>query len=644
MHRRCALRLLAPNAECMMNYKSDKFSHAKSPQIANEMDTQANETIDVIKAGPFEPPSSGQCGDESFEIAELSRVTFASDEAGSLAPMEQDITTCRQTSEDDHMAMDEEDNIKSDFEQTNKLLNEMLCRERGAIQPEPEIEEASSHHGEEIAERDDPEITDNSETATPIEINGNVKDDDDEPKDDEQKDEVPENTPNLSQAADESGLGRNRRIRQKNRYFLDFHCMELTKGGRSTIRDPINQSTSGLSHNRGNKRAGADPSSRGANNLVVIETKYCRKCSARTAHEVEGDCQVCLYDKIVESTKRQKQSGTKSRSVRHKPQSQQQQVQQKSLNRPNQEEDDVPCDVSQSSIDKDTNQHISSPDTSPPDIQDEMNDVSQFIYSYCRKCSKSTTHQEGLCQTCARRKEAAEAKRQRRANNRSRSRSSRTNSQNQDSKRESPVGLPQEAAERSPSADQAPNVSEAANGHDDASSTAIDRMDELIKNELTSGSMHHDMDSQPASENTAIDCVDSAHVKCEFQTDVNGIHEDARIEEPDTKQSAASLSSDRTANTIDSDDKHSNSGCQSLRSLDAWTPQDVADYFTSRGFDSEAEIFIDQSVDGISLMLMQRADFTNGLKLKLGPALKIYEQVCRLKRDYFRGSSSLAPS
>lgn len=38
-----------------------------------------------------------------------------------------------------------------------------------------------------------------------------------------------------------------------------------------------------------------------------------------------------------------------------------------------------------------------------------------------------------------------------------------------------------------------------------------------------------------------------------------------------------------------------------------------------------------QDIDGRSLLLMTRSDVVNGLKLKLGPALKIFGQVKRLQ-------------
>lgn len=41
--------------------------------------------------------------------------------------------------------------------------------------------------------------------------------------------------------------------------------------------------------------------------------------------------------------------------------------------------------------------------------------------------------------------------------------------------------------------------------------------------------------------------------------------------------------------------------------------------------------FTFQEIDGRSLLLMKRADVINGLKLKLGPALKIYRQVVKLQ-------------
>uniref|UniRef100_A0A8C2B3I8 Sterile alpha motif domain containing 1a n=1 Tax=Cyprinus carpio TaxID=7962 RepID=A0A8C2B3I8_CYPCA len=56
-----------------------------------------------------------------------------------------------------------------------------------------------------------------------------------------------------------------------------------------------------------------------------------------------------------------------------------------------------------------------------------------------------------------------------------------------------------------------------------------------------------------------------------------------------------------------------------------WSVADVASYFSSVGFPEQALAFRTQEIDGKSLLLMQRSDVLTGLSIRLGPALKIYE-------------------
>ncbi|XP_052407678.1 polycomb protein SCMH1-like [Carassius gibelio] len=73
-----------------------------------------------------------------------------------------------------------------------------------------------------------------------------------------------------------------------------------------------------------------------------------------------------------------------------------------------------------------------------------------------------------------------------------------------------------------------------------------------------------------------------------------------------------------------------------------WSVADVARYFTSVGFPEQALAFRTQEVDGKSLLLMQRSDVLTGLSLRLGPALKIYENHVKvLQRSHFQDDSRL---
>ncbi|KAK9880062.1 hypothetical protein WA026_008576 [Henosepilachna vigintioctopunctata] len=61
-----------------------------------------------------------------------------------------------------------------------------------------------------------------------------------------------------------------------------------------------------------------------------------------------------------------------------------------------------------------------------------------------------------------------------------------------------------------------------------------------------------------------------------------------------------------------------------------WTPDEVYQYFTQY-FPEEAKVFKEQEIDGRSLLLLRRLDVLTNLKLKLGPALKIYKHVVKLQ-------------
>lgn len=73
-----------------------------------------------------------------------------------------------------------------------------------------------------------------------------------------------------------------------------------------------------------------------------------------------------------------------------------------------------------------------------------------------------------------------------------------------------------------------------------------------------------------------------------------------------------------------------------------WSMADVESYFTSVGFPEQALAFRTQEIDGKSLLLMQRSDVLTGLSIRLGPALKIYENHVKvLQRSHFQDASRL---
>lgn len=76
-----------------------------------------------------------------------------------------------------------------------------------------------------------------------------------------------------------------------------------------------------------------------------------------------------------------------------------------------------------------------------------------------------------------------------------------------------------------------------------------------------------------------------------------------------------------------------------------WSVAEVARYFTSVGFPEQALAFRTQEIDGKSLLLMQRSDVLTGLSIRLGPALKIYENHVKvLQRSHFQEDGRLFSS
>lgn len=61
--------------------------------------------------------------------------------------------------------------------------------------------------------------------------------------------------------------------------------------------------------------------------------------------------------------------------------------------------------------------------------------------------------------------------------------------------------------------------------------------------------------------------------------------------------------------------------------IQKWTPQDVADYFQSKGFDKkDAFKFKEQEIDGVALLILQRDDLKN-LGLKVGIFVKMWNHI-----------------
>lgn len=68
-----------------------------------------------------------------------------------------------------------------------------------------------------------------------------------------------------------------------------------------------------------------------------------------------------------------------------------------------------------------------------------------------------------------------------------------------------------------------------------------------------------------------------------------------------------------------------------------WSADQVSDYFKSIGFEEQAHVFVLEEIDGRSLLLLKRSDIIEGLSLKLGPAVKIYERIAKLQNAIVTG-------
>ncbi|KAI1301385.1 Sterile alpha motif domain-containing protein 13 [Halotydeus destructor] len=65
-----------------------------------------------------------------------------------------------------------------------------------------------------------------------------------------------------------------------------------------------------------------------------------------------------------------------------------------------------------------------------------------------------------------------------------------------------------------------------------------------------------------------------------------------------------------------------------------WSVDEVENFVNIVGFPKEAQVFKEQEIDGKSLMLLRREDVLCGLKLKLGPAVKIFTHISQLQVDF----------
>lgn len=61
-----------------------------------------------------------------------------------------------------------------------------------------------------------------------------------------------------------------------------------------------------------------------------------------------------------------------------------------------------------------------------------------------------------------------------------------------------------------------------------------------------------------------------------------------------------------------------------------WSQDDVVEFLKRIGHEDLVPCFVDNQIDGQALLLLSQADLVHHLKLKLGPALKIYSEISKL--------------
>jgi len=71
---------------------------------------------------------------------------------------------------------------------------------------------------------------------------------------------------------------------------------------------------------------------------------------------------------------------------------------------------------------------------------------------------------------------------------------------------------------------------------------------------------------------------------------------------------------------------------ESIPDISGWSAARMSQYLVQNGIkDTAAKVFFDQEIDGASALVLQRKDVLQGLGLKLGPALKIFQHIKRLQ-------------
>ncbi len=65
--------------------------------------------------------------------------------------------------------------------------------------------------------------------------------------------------------------------------------------------------------------------------------------------------------------------------------------------------------------------------------------------------------------------------------------------------------------------------------------------------------------------------------------------------------------------------------------MQSWTADNVSDFLTFLGYEAYVDRFLEHEIDGRALSLIKDHHLIMTLKLRLGPALKIFQQINAIK-------------
>lgn len=510
----------------------------------------------------------------------------------------------------------------------------------------------------------------------------------------------------VNQTDDPINLKRGTRVRQKNRLFDDFHCLDLTKGGRGSQKDDFDI-YSNNSHPRNNYSSSTSKTiianNLNSNDIIdhdkivdsgpttttklldntsdLFETKYCRKCCTKTAHEAENGCQNCLYKKIVGST-RKRGPGRRSQQTKRRRKASNAPIRSSAQSRSSAYlliNDSQKSEIITSANDNyrgfDNNETVDSKsndgnEASTSQLQQQnqiqeqqeqkpmgdiiKTDIEEINQQQASDLNPDKARHPILSGTSGdeedeggygyrnRRDEEEQNHDEVEELNRMVEQEEQTNNINQNHEHHNPNPILSSATPTSTSASTSltPSSINNTSEHTTTNTSSSDH----------SGNGLVGLGSQPIPTSTPLSFIknkttNNKRGRAISTTSQRVSKKTRKIIKPANPRRGSggprrAPKSDipkkinvKIPERITDDPKIVD---DLLPKLDFWTPDDTMKFLILRGFHEEACKFKEHSIDGMSLMLMQRTDFITNLQLKLGPALKVYDQVCKLKSEWFR--------